>query len=171
MKGRVYGGSEMANLLQEFPKRIRRGVLNSVAARGATVVKKHAKKNIIQNGSYETGELYDSVKTKKQRGRHGAYIIYTAKGAWYAHLVERGTAERKVKKPVAFEIEPGKWITLEHAGRVPPKPFFRPALDENQPEVLSEMAKRMAKRMSKEAVKMSGKYKDLSKSYKKKLAK
>jgi len=49
-------------------------------------------------------------------------------------------------------------------------PFMRPAIDENQAEVLREMGIRMAKRMAKESEKMTAKYKTMSKSYRKKLA-
>lgn len=79
MKAEVKGADQMRQLLQSFPRRIQRDVINSVAARGATVVKKHAKKNIKQNGSVKSGTLLKSVKTRKKRKQTG-FITYTQAG-------------------------------------------------------------------------------------------
>lgn len=146
MKAEVKGADQMRQLLQSFPRRIQRDVINSVAARGATVVKKHAKKNIKQNGSVKSGTLLKSVKTRKKKKTNGIYYIYTSRDAWYSHFIERGTSKMSAN------------------------PFMRPAIDENQAEVLREMGIRMAKRMAKESEKMTAKYKTMSKSYRKKLA-
>ena len=171
MMHEINGAEQLQKLLKNFPERIQRDVLNSVAARGATVVKKHARKNIRQNGSVETGALLHSLKTKKKKGVHGEQWIYTKNTAYHARLVEFGTVPRKLKKPIPFEIQPGVWITLSYTGQMPAKPFMRPAVEENQQEVLKEMAKRAGKRMAKEAEKMSADYRTLSKTYRKKLAK
>ncbi len=171
MMHEINGAAQLQKLLKNYPERIQRDVINSVASRGALVIKKHAKKNLRQNGSVETGQLLGSIKTKKVKGVHGRYNIYTGNAAPHAHLVEYGTAPRKLKKPIPFEIKPGVWITLYYTGQSPAKPFFRPAVRENQQEVLREMARRAAKRMAKEAEKMSADYRTLSKTYKKKLLK
>ena len=171
MMHEINGDKQLLKLLKNFPDRIQRDVNNSVAARGATVIKKHAAKNLKQNGSVETGQLLRSLKRKKKKGVHGEQWIFTDDTAWYAHLVEFGTVPRKLKKPIPFEIQPGQWITLSYTGQAPAKPFMRPAIEENKTEILKEMGKRAAKRMAKEAEKMSADYRTLSKTYKKKLAK
>ena len=165
----ISGDTQLLRLLRNFPDRIQRNIINSVAGRGATVVKKHAKKNIRQNGSVETGQLLNSLKSKKKKGVHGEQWIYTKDTAWYAHLVEFGTAPRRLARPIPFEIEPGKWITLSYTGQMPAKPFMRPAVEENQREILREMAIRAAKRMAKEAEKMSADYRTLSRNYRRML--
>jgi len=147
LQAKLTGAKELEGLLKEFPLRIQRDIINSVAARGAAVVKKHAKKNLKQNGSVLTGDLLKSIKTKKMKGVHGVYSIFTAKKAFYSHFIEFGT------------------------NKMAAKPFFRPAIDENTDEIMMEMKTRMAKRMAKEAVKMSAKYRSMSKTYRKKLAK
>lgn len=171
MTATLDGGKELEALLKQFPQRIQRDIVNSVASRGAVVLKKYIKRNIKANGSIETGDLYRSVRTKKIKGQHGKYHIYTDKSAPHAHLVEWGTGPRKLSEPTPMEIAPGEWVTVTHTGSMPAKPFFRPALDEKQTEVLQEMRQRAAKRMMKEAEKMAQSYGTMSKSFRKKLAK
>ena len=158
-------------VLKEFPQRVQRDVVNAAASRGATVVRKFVRQNLKQINAIDTGDLYRAIRSRKVKRVHGVYTIYTDSSAFHAHLVEYGTGPRKLKKPTPFEIAPGEWITLENTGSMPAKPFFRPALDERQGEILNEMRERAAKRMAKEAEKMSQKYSKLSKNYKRKLLK
>ena len=154
--------------LREFPERVRRDIINSAASAGATYIRKQAKKNIEQNGSVESGGLRDSMRTRKKRGMNGIYQIFST--APHAHLVEWGTGPRKFKKPRQVRIG-GKWVVVESTGSMPAKPFFRPAVDENHPEILRRMRERLARRMAAEAAKMNQRYSQMSRSYRKKLAK
>jgi len=156
--------------LKAFPERLQRDIVNSVAARGAQVVKKHAKRNIKSNGSIDSGTLYNSLRTAKVKGRHGVYRVFTDASAPHSHIVEYGTGPRKLDQPREVKIG-NTWVTIEHTGSMPAKPFFRPALDESEIEVLQEMKKRAAKRMAKVSEQMSQKYSRLSKTLKRKMAK
>lgn len=171
MNLQIEGSSPLTKLMKKFPERIRRDIINAGAARGATIVKQQAKKNLKQNGSYETGTLWKAIKTKKARGKHGIYHVFIDKSGWYAHLVEFGHAGVLLKKPIPYEIKPGVWITLTRTGTASPKPFMRPAMQDNKVLILTEIQKRIAKRMAAEAVKMSQDFRTLKKSYRKKLAK
>jgi len=173
---KIEGGEMLMKLLKDFPHKIQETVLDSAVSAGANVIKKEARNNIKQNGSIRTGRLYNSLKTAKVKGIHGVYRIFTQRGyarggqsAPHAHLVEFGTAPRKLKEPHYVQIN-GNWVWVEYTGSMPAKPFFRPALDEHKPETLKAMALRMAKRMDKEAEKMSRSYRTLSKSYRRRLA-
>jgi HK97 gp10 family phage protein len=160
----------LTKLLKDFPERLQRDIINAAAAAGANEVKKAAKQNIKANGSFKTGRLYESIRSKKKRGVHGVYQVFSDKTAGYSHLVEFGTGPRKLDKPKDVKI--GKnWVTITHTGTMPAKPFFRPALDENHKRVMQAIANRLAKRMAKEAGKMAQDYRTLSKSYRKKIAK
>jgi len=175
------GGDLLAKMLKNFPRKIRETIVDSTVSAGATVIKKAAQKNLRQNGSYVTGNLYNSMKTAKVKGCHGAYRIYPSwpKGA-HAHLVEFGTGPRiatsKARKTLPGEMwtfyskKLGGFHRVKILAPMPAKPFFRPALDENKPEVLRAMMLRMASRMAKEAEKMAREYRTLSKSYRRKLA-
>lgn len=158
-------------VLREMPERIQRDVVNSTASRGAAIVRKHARQNLKSNGSIDSGTLYNSVTKSKVKKVHGVYRIYTTKAAPHAHLVEFGTGPRKLKEPTPFEIAPGQWITLKHTGSAPAKPFLRPALDENQVEILREMKIRAAKRLAEVSQQMAQRYSRLSKTMRRKIAK
>jgi len=163
------GGEMLSRLLKDFPHKIQETILDATVSAGANVIKKEARKNIKQNHSIKTGNLYNSLKTQKVKGRHGVYRVFTDRGAPHSHLVEFGTGPRKLKKPHYAQIK-GNWVMVEHTGSMPAKPFFRPAVDEHKPETLKAMMHRMAKRMAKEAEKMARSYRTLSKSYRKRLA-
>lgn len=169
MRGEVNGWKQLSKLLHDFPERIQRDVINSAASAGATAVKKEAKKNIKQNGSYQTGTLHDSIRTRKKKRTHGVYEIFSDQTAGHAHLVEYGTGPRKLEEPKAIQIG-DDWVTITHTGSMPAKPFFRPAFDDHD-LIMRKVAQRMTKRMAKEAEKMSQSYRTLSKTYRKKLVK
>jgi len=163
------GGEMLSKLLKDFPYKVQETILDSTVSAGANVIKKAARKNIKQNRSIKSGNLYNSLKTQKVKGRHGVYRIFTDGKAPHAHLVEFGTGPRKLKKPHYAKLG-GNWVWVESTGSAPAKPFFRPAVDEHKQEVLKAMMLRMAKRMAKEAEKMARSYRTLSKSYRRRLA-
>jgi len=165
----LQGGDILSRLLKDFPHKIQETVLDGAVGAGATVIKKAAQKNLRQNGSVKSGNLFRSLKTQKVKKAHGIYRIFTDRSGPHSHLVEFGTGPRRLKEPHYAKLG-GNWVWVEHTGSMPAKPFFRPALDENKPEVLRAMMVRMAKRMAKEAEKMAGSYSKMSKSYRKRLA-
>lgn len=162
------GAKELEGLLKEFPVRIQRDIVNAAGRAGATVLKKHIKRNVKTNRSIRSGRLYRSIKVRKAKGLHGVFHIYS--DAPHAHLVEYGTAPRRFKRPRFVNLG-GRIVRIEHSGSMPAKPFFRPAIYENKEEVLKAIVQRIAKRMAAESVKMSKKWGTLSKSYRKKLMK
>jgi len=167
---KLHGADEMTRLLQNYPSMIQRDIVNSVAARGASVIKKNTKKNIRSIGAVRLGNLHNSIETKKKKGRDGSYWIYAdSHFAPHAHLVEYGTAPRKLDKPVVINLG-GTFVTVTHTGSVGAQPFMRPALTEHVTEVLAAMKKRAKKGMEKHAKKMNQKYGTLSKAYRRKLA-
>ncbi len=171
LSARIDGFRELDTLLKKFPERIQRDIVNAGASAGAAFVRKEAKKNLRQNGSDETGTLYKAIKSKKERGVHGVYLVFTDNTAPHARLVEYGTEPRKLKKPIPFEIQPGQWIILKYTGSAPAKPFFRPAMYEKRQQLMRTIAEKTAARMDKEATKMAQKYRTLSKTYRRKLQK
>ena len=164
------GAKELERMLKDFPKKIQETVLDASVRAGASLIRKEARKNLRQNRSIKSGRLYKSFKTAKIRGTHGHFRIFTDRTAPHAHLVEFGTAPRRLEEPHVVELSPGVWATVTHTGSAPAKPFMRPVLDEHQREILRAIATRMAKRMAAEASKMAGRYGTLKKHYKRKLA-
>lgn len=170
-KFELLGADELTKLLQAYPGEIQKDIVNAAVARGATIIKNKTKDNIKGRGLVKTWKLEESIKIKKKPGRAGSYYIYAdGKIAPHAHLPEFGTAPRKLKKPHVIKLG-DRFVTVSYTGSVPATPFMRPALTENQMEVLMAMRDQMKKRMEKETKKMNQRYGTLSKSYRKKLAK
>lgn len=163
------GGKELERLLKDFPFKMQEKILDASVRAGASVVRKEARKNLRQNKSIVTGNLYNSIKIEKTKGIHGIFKIFTSRRGPHAHLVEYGTGPRRLKEPHYMKLG-GHWVWVEHTGSVPAKPFFRPAMDEHHRDILKAIMFRMAKRMAKEAEKMAGSYRTLSKSYRKRIA-
>lgn len=162
------GVTQLTRLLRDYPKKIQDSIIDSAVGAGATLIRKRAQQNIQANGSVRTGKLLRSLRTRKVRGTHGVYRIYTDSTAPHSHLVEYGTVKRVLAAPRPARIGNNiAWIT--HTGTMPAKPFFRPAIDENQREILEKIAVHLSKRMLAEATKMSRSYRTLSKSYKRRL--
>jgi len=167
----VHGTEELAGLLKEFPIKVQGTILDSAVSAGATVLKKAVKQKILARGLYKTGNLYNSISTRKVKYIHGTYEVYTSwpKGN-HAHLLEFGTGPRRLSHPRPLLINPGKWVTVTHTGSGPAKSFFRLAIDENKNRIYNKVMLQMAKAMAKHAAKLSGKYGAMSKSYRRRIA-
>ena len=88
----------------------------------------------------DDGDLQKSIGTISGRGGGKGKQIYVGpkrggnfKG-YHAHLVEYGTAMRKLAKPTLVKIG-GKMVTITHTGSMPAQPFMRPAYDTKIDEV------------------------------------
>lgn len=154
-------------VINELPKGISDSVKNSGAAAGATFAKKEMQKNIIANGSIKTGNLLNSLSTRKVKGVHGVYQVYTSNKGPHAHLVEYGTVMRKLKKPGLRTIN-GRTVMVTNSGSMPAKPFFQPALN-NRAGIFYAMRKAAMRALLRDTTKLAGKYKNLRKTFKRKL--
>lgn len=162
------GAEALKGLLNEFPVRIQRDILNSAGRAGAGVIKKEVKKNIKAKGLIKTGRLYKGISVKKASGRHGVFYIYSKSPV--GHLLEYGTVSRKLNEPHKVKLKSGV-VMVSYTGQVKATPFFRPAIDENKQEVVKAIMVRAAKRMAAESEKMTRKWGTMSKSYRRKLEK
>lgn len=163
----INGSRELEKFLKDFPLKVRETILDASVRAGGSVIRKEARGNLRANGSIKTGKLYKSFKVAKVRGVHGVVRVMTT--APHSHLVEFGTAPRKLKKPHFVQLG-GKVVRVEYTGSMPAKPFFRPAIDEHHKDVMIAIALRMGKRMNAEAEKLASKYGSLKKSYRKRIA-
>lgn len=164
----VSGLRELDQMLKQLPANIEKNVLRGALRAGQKVFADAAKGNLRSNGSVDTGELEKSVRVRFKRksekfGWVRSYVMAGNAKAYYAHWVEYGTATyytgsgRTVGK--AYEITPkvagslflGGLLreSVMHPG-IKPKPFMRPAVDENTDTALNQVAEYMRKRIPKE---------------------
>ena len=167
----VSGLKELDDLLKQLPVKIERNVMRGAMRAGQKVIADAAKNNLRQNGSVDTGELERSVRIRFKRksekfGWIRAFVMAGNKQAYYSHMVEFGTASyysgkgRTVGKP--YEITPkvaGSLFlggvlreSVTHPG-IKPKPFMRPAIDNNSDAAIKAVVEYMQKRIPKEITK------------------
>lgn len=103
--------------------------VNAALGKACALVERSAKTKAKKG---ETGELARSIKSKVE---NGVGVIYTP--LEYAPYVEYGTglfAEEQGRQdvPWCYQDDKGEWHTTSG---MPPQPFMRPALYENQEKI------------------------------------
>lgn len=148
----VSGLSELDKLLKELPAKVERNILRGAMRAGAKVFEGRAKELV----PVKSGQLRDSIKvsTRSKRGRVSATVRAGGKKAFYAHMVEFGTARHFIKprKRKSLFFAGLAREVVDHPG-ASPKPFMRPALDGGQAEAVNAAADYIRKRLAKEAAK------------------
>lgn len=171
------GGAELAKALQELPVKIERNIMRSALRAGAKVVLDEAKRNINDR----SGDLSRSlrVSTRSRRGEVTATLKAGDREAYYAHMVEFGTAAHFIS--VSDEAKPsrltrrgiknygigtinkmvnagslvigGNFVgaSVSHPG-AKPNPFMRPAIDEKQGEAIVAVGEQIRKRLTKQGL-------------------
>ena len=148
----VSGLSELDKLLKELPAKIEGNIMRGAMRAGAKVFADRAKQMV----PVKSGQLRDSIKvsTRSKRGRVSATVRAGSKKAFYAHMVEFGTARHFIKprKRKSLFFAGIAREVVDHPG-ASPKPFMRPALDGGQVEAVNAAADYIRKRLAKEAAK------------------
>ena len=148
----VSGLSELDKLLKELPAKIEGNIMRGAMRAGAKVMEARAKELV----PVKSGQLRDSIKvsTKSRRGRVSATVRAGGKKAFYAHMVEFGTARHFIKprKRKSLFFAGMAREVVDHPG-TSTKPFMRPALDNSQREAVDAAAAYIRARLAKEAAK------------------
>lgn len=135
----VKGLEDLAQVLKSFPEKVSRNILSKAVYAGAIVVRDAAR----ANAPVKTGKLRKSIKIRSARSKRGSmekiFRVYAA--AYYGHMVERGTKAHKIKHINVKALKIGKAFAIEvdHPGIQSPRPFLRPALDENTINIIEAM--------------------------------
>lgn len=137
----MQGVEEIEKVLAGLPGKFGEQVVLKVLRKSAKPLINEAK----QRAPKDDGDLQKSIGTISGRGGGKGKQIYVGpkrgggfKG-YHAHLVEYGTAPRKLDKPHVVTIG-GRTVTITHTGTMPAKPFMRPAFDTKIDEVQEVIA-------------------------------
>jgi len=147
----VKGLAELHNVLQGLPEELEKKVLRNALAAGAREFKKAAQANV----PVKSGALRKSirVKTSARKGRYRlkALVIAGNAEAYYAHMVEFGTAAHMIKpaKGKALAFLGLARDAVEHPG-AQAKPFMRPAFDSGSEAAIKAFADSVRARLGKE---------------------
>ncbi len=146
---KVSGLAELQAVLDTLPARIEQNIMRGALRSGANVFKEEAKRLCPQR----TGDLMDSIRVsvRARRGRVTASIKAGNAKAWYAHLVEYGTARHwiKPKDRKSLFLSDVYAESINHPG-AQKKPFMRPALDGKADAAVNQMAEYVRTRIPKE---------------------
>lgn len=123
----VKGGRELAAFLDQLPAKIQRNVMRGALRAGAAAILPAARSAIRS----QDGVLADSLKTRTAlRGGVATARVYTR--AFYARFVEYGTRPHTItaKNRKGLSVGGLFFQSVDHPG-ARPRPFMRPALDQN----------------------------------------
>jgi HK97 gp10 family phage protein len=160
---KISGLADLKKVLDELPAKIEKNVMRGALRAGGNVIADEARRiapeapptmDGVKRGA-RIGELRRSIRvTLRMRGKSGwinAQIKAGNKVAWYAQMVEFGTARHWIKPKnrkslffagIAREV-------IDHPG-ARPKPFMRPALDTKAQAAIEAMADYIRKRLPRE---------------------
>lgn len=165
----VSGLKELDAALKQFTAKVEGSIVRGGVRAGALAFRDRAAAYIKD----DTGALRKSlrVRTRLKRGKVSATLVAGDKEAFYAHMVEFGTAPHLIKatgpsgtRNVAARVNRvnkragglafgGVLVEqVNHPGSAP-KPFMRPALDGGQTDAVQRMADYIKKRITKEQLK------------------
>lgn len=142
----ITGLSEMNDLLQQLPAKIEANVLRGALRAGQKEILEAAKANV----PVQSGDLRASlrIKTRSKKGEVSATLVAGNKKAYYAHMVEFGTAQHFIKPKRARSLFFAGLArkVVDHPGAAA-HPFMRPAFDEAQGKALESMRAYIARRL------------------------
>jgi len=161
----IKGLAELNKALQDLPAKIERNVLRGGLRAGAKVMEAEAVRRCseapptfdsVQRGARK-GELKRSIRVtmRASQGTVRARLKAGNRLAWYAHLVEFGTARHWIKPKSRKSLFIAGLLkeVVDHPG-AKPKPFMRPAFDGKWRAAVDAMANYIRERLPKEIGKL-----------------
>lgn len=148
----ISGLAELDKLLKSLPAKIEGNIMRGAVRAGAKVMESRAKQLV----PVDNGDLRNSIKvtTRSRRGKVTALVKAGDKKAFYAGMVEFGTARHFIKpknRKSLFFAGMAREV-VDHPGSKP-TPFMRPALDNSQQEAVNAAAAYIRARLAKEVAK------------------
>lgn len=178
----IKGLKELDAVLKSLPEKIEQNVMRGAIRAGQKVMLDAVREKLRSNGSVMSGDLINSLRIQfdrkaRKRGWVNAKLVVGSKEAFYAHMLEFGTAahfisikedakpkrqtrrgERKYGyRTINKMVKRGSLVigkhfvgqSVSHPGSSP-KPFIRPAFDESQQAAIEAFAEYVRKRLPKE---------------------
>ena len=182
----IKGLKELDAVLKSLPQKIEQNVMRGALRAGQKVMLDAVREKLRSNGSVRSGDLINSLRIRfdrkaKKRGWLNSKLVVGNADAYYAHMVEFGTAAHFIRiredakpnrqtrhgtkkysyKTINKMVKRGSLVigksfvgeSVSHPG-ARPKPFMRPAFDESQQAALEAFAEYVRKRLPKELKKV-----------------
>lgn len=142
----ITGLVELNALLQTLPAKVEAKILRQGLRAGQKEILEAAKSRVpVASGALRASL---KIKTSSKRGVVSARLVAGSKTAYYAHMVEFGTAQHFIKPKRARSLFFAGLArkVVDHPG-ARAKPFLRPAFDEAQGKALESMRAYIARRL------------------------
>lgn len=152
---RLLGLAELQRALETLPAKIEANIMRGAMAAGAKVLAEEAKDRVPER----TGALAQSIRYgaryDRKTGRMVGRVRVGGRGkgkraaAFYAHMVEFGTAAHIIKAPPGARLNVrGLFLTsVSHPG-AKRQPFLRPALDAGAAAALQAVSDYVRRRLA-----------------------
>jgi HK97 gp10 family phage protein len=164
----VTGLADLDRILKTLPAKVEGNVMRGALRAGQKVIMEEAKALV----PVDQGALRDSIRIqfrrrRRKRGWVRMHLVAGNEAAWYASLIEFGTASyytgkgSSVGKPYKIKPkkQPGALLfggkvreEVTHPG-IRPRPFMRPAVDKAQGRALDAVGDYIRKRLPREVKK------------------
>lgn len=151
---KIRGMAELDKALRELPNKMQRNIVRSALRAGAKVIEAEAKAQV----PVKSGRLRDSIRAsvRLQRGVPVATIKAGGSGkggAFYAHMVEFGTAAHFIKPKKAKSLFIAGLLRdgVDHPG-AKKTPFMRTALDTAAQAAILAFGEQVRKRLAKQGL-------------------
>lgn len=142
----IQGLAELNQALQGLSARIEQNILRGSLRAGQKEILEAAKSRVpVASGALRASL---KIKTSSKRGVVSARLVAGSKTAYYAHMVEFGTAKHFIKPKRARSLFFAGLAreVVDHPGAAA-HPFMRPAFDEAQGKALESMRAYIARRL------------------------
>ena len=152
----VTGLAELQKFLDALPAKMEKNILRGAMRAGSKVQLARAKELVpVETAGKHPGALRDSLRitTSARGGVVKATVKAGNKKAYYAHMVEFGTAAHFIKpknKKSLFFAGIAREV-IDHPG-AKPKPFMRPALDATVTAAVAAVGAYIRSRLTKQGI-------------------
>ena len=157
LETQISGLAELQKMLDQFPAQVEKKILRGALRAGQKVVLEQAKSTIHNISGALSDSMRISTRTSKD-GKVSARVVAGNKTAFYAHMVEFGTAKHLIKpKKRKSMVIAGLMREVVHHPGAKKKPFMRPAADaaaHDGSQAITAFKEYMAKRITKEMDKL-----------------
>lgn len=148
---KIHGLAELEKAMREFPDKLSRNVMRGALRAGARVIQQEVK----AQAPFKSGRLQASVRVsaRLRNGQPTATVKAGGKLAWYAPMVEFGTAAHLIKPKHRASLLVAGILreTVNHPG-AQPRPFMRPAIDAATPQAIVATVEYIRKRLTKAGI-------------------
>jgi len=146
VKSQVTGADAVIAGIQQYAQAVGGANMANALGAGAQVLKEKTQENILEQGLYDRGELYDSVEWVKVNQYRVDILVTAPHAAAHEYGYGGGKEVTITQRQRAFfwykyhETGNPMWKALALSttytlAAIPARPYFRPAIDANKKEV------------------------------------